>query len=64
MDEECLVSSGKILRDQYKYTYLITASCDDPKFSLKQQGGIFIGTTGKVVGMLGNKGVDPRGLGR
>ena len=54
----------KILKDQYLYASLLTASCDDPSLTPVQHGGTCIGITGKVVGMIGNKGTDPRGLGR
>ena len=54
----------QILKDQYRYASLLTTSCDDPSLTNVQQGGTCLGTTGKVVGMIGNKGTDPRGLGR
>ena len=54
----------KILKDQYIHSSLLTASCDDPSLTSIQTGGTCLGVTGKVVGMIGNKGSDPRGLGR
>ena len=56
--------AAQILRDQYKYASLYTASFEDPTLSLQQQGGTCIGVTGKLVGMIGHKGIDSRGLGR
>ena len=57
--ENAKYKAAKILRDQYQYATLLTASCDDPSLSFVQQGGTCLGITGKVVGMIGKKELTP-----